>query len=123
MERWCASQRFACSACHPVGRLHHRATRDRAAASRQALCGPFRLGLALNAWAAFMFALRRVLRDEGAVVPAVLGGIVYCFFYPLPYLPETVHNVPVAVADYDSSPLSREFERNLDATREVRISR
>lgn len=69
-----------------------------------------------------MFALRSVLRDEGAVVPAVLGGIVYCFFYPLPYLPETVHNVPVAVADYDSSPLSREFERNLDATREVRIS-
>jgi ABC-2 type transport system permease protein len=76
----------------------------------------------LNAWAAFGFALRSVLRDEGAVVPAVLGGIVYCFFYPLPYLPETVRNVPVAVADYDSSPLSREFARDLDATREVQVS-
>jgi ABC-2 type transport system permease protein len=76
----------------------------------------------LNAWAAFRFALRTVLRDEGAVVPAVLGGIVYCFFYPLPYLPETVRNVPVAVADYDSSPLSREFARDLDATREVQVS-
>lgn len=76
----------------------------------------------MNAWAAFRFALRSVLRDEGAVVPAVLGGIVYCFFYPLPYLPETVRNVPVAVADYDSSSLSREFARDLDATREVQVS-
>jgi ABC-2 type transport system permease protein len=76
----------------------------------------------LNAWAAFQYALRSILLDKGAVVPAVLGGIVYSFFYPLPYLPETVRNIPVAVADYDLSPLSREFERDLDATREVRVS-
>ena len=80
------------------------------------------MGAALTAWGAFQHALAAVLRDKGAVVPAVLGGIVYCFFYPLPYLPETVRNVPVAVADYDASPLSRQFERDLDATREVRVS-
>jgi ABC-2 type transport system permease protein len=66
--------------------------------------------------------MRSVLGDKGAVVPAVLGVVVYCFFYPLPYLPEVVQNVPVVVADYDASPLSREFERNLDATREVRVT-
>lgn len=76
----------------------------------------------MTAWAAFRYALRAVLLDKGAVVPAVLGGIAYCFFYPLPYLPQTVRNIPVAVADYDSSALSREFERDLDATREVRVS-
>src|ERR1700675_1553254 len=75
----------------------------------------------MNLWQAFKCALRSVLRDKGAVVPAVLGIIVYCFFYPLPYLPEVVRDIPVAVADYDASPLSRQFERDLDATREVRV--
>src|ERR1700675_3216119 len=75
----------------------------------------------MNLWQAFKCALRSVLRDKGAVVPAVLGIIVYCLFYPLPYLPEVVRDIPVAVADYDASPLSRQFERDLDATREVRV--
>jgi ABC-2 type transport system permease protein len=76
----------------------------------------------VNAWSAFRFSLRSVLLDKGAAVPAVLGVIVYCFFYPLPYLPEVVQHIPVAVADYDLSPLSRQFTRDLDATREVRVS-
>ena len=76
----------------------------------------------MNAWNAFKYTLKSVLFDKGAVVPAVLGGIVYCFFYPLPYLPQVVRNVPVIVADYDASPLSRQFERDLDATREVRVT-
>src|SRR5215475_8240494 len=73
----------------------------------------------MSAWAAFCHTVRSVLLDKGALLPAVLGGIVYCFFYPLPYLPETVRNIPVVVADYDASPVSREFARNLDATRDV----
>jgi ABC-2 type transport system permease protein len=80
------------------------------------------MGFAMNAWDAFKYTLKSVLLDKGAVVPAVLGGIVYCFFYPLPYLPQVVRNVPVIVADYDVSPLSRQFERDLDATREVRVT-
>jgi ABC-2 type transport system permease protein len=76
----------------------------------------------MKACQAFQCALRSVLADKGAVVPAVLGVIVYCFFYPLPYLPEVVQHVPVIVADYDASPLSRQFERNLDATREVTVT-
>jgi len=75
----------------------------------------------MKVWEAFRYTLRSILGDKGAVVPAVLGGIAYCFFYPLPYLPEVVRNLPVAVADYDASRLSRQFERNLDSTREVRV--
>ena len=76
----------------------------------------------MSTWQAFKYAMGSVLLDKGAVVPAVLGGIVYCFFYPLPYLPEVVQHIPVVVADYDASPLSRQFERDLDATREVRVA-
>ncbi len=76
----------------------------------------------MNFWQAFKIALLGVLRDKGAVVPMVLGGLVYSFFYPLPYRPEVVEHVPVIVADYDASPLSRQFERDLDATRAVRVT-
>jgi ABC-2 type transport system permease protein len=76
----------------------------------------------VNAWQAFKFTLRSVLLDKGAVVPAVLGWIIYAFFYPLPYRPEVVQQVPVIIADYDASPLSRQFERDLDSTREVQVS-
>jgi len=76
----------------------------------------------VNFWQAFKIALLGVLRDKGAVVPMVLGGLVYSFFYPLPYRPEVVEHVPVIVADYDASPLSRQFERDLDATRAVRVA-
>jgi ABC-2 type transport system permease protein len=62
-----------------------------------------------------------ILADKGPVVPAILGMVVYCFFYPLPYLPQTVRDVPVAVVDQDASELSRSLVRNLDATRDVRV--
>ena len=76
----------------------------------------------MNFWQAFKITLLGILRDKGAVVPAVLGGLVYSFFYPLPYRPEVVGHVPVIVADYDASPLSRQFERDLDATRAVHVA-
>jgi len=76
----------------------------------------------MNAGLAFRYALRSVLTDKGAVLPAVLGVILYCFFYPLPYLPQVVQHVPVVVADYDASSLSRELERNLDTSRELSVT-
>lgn len=75
----------------------------------------------MSAWQAFKCVMRGVLLDKGPVVPAVGGIIVYCFFYPLPYLPEVVRNTPVMVADYDASPMSRKLSRDLDATRSVRV--
>jgi len=76
----------------------------------------------MNAWQAFRWTLRSVFFDKGALIPAVGGMLLYCFFYPLPYLPETVQAVPVVVADYDASPMSRQLARDLDATEAVRVS-
>lgn len=75
----------------------------------------------MNALQAFQWTLRSVLLDKGAVVPAVAGILLYFVFYPLPYKPETVRSVPVVVADYDASPMSRQLERDLDATQSVRV--
>jgi ABC-2 type transport system permease protein len=73
----------------------------------------------MNAWQALLWTLRSIVFDKGAVLPAVGGVIVYFLFYPLPYLPEVVRDVPVVVADYDASPLSRQIERDLDASQAV----
>ena len=75
----------------------------------------------MNAWRSFLWTLRSVFFDKGAVVPAVGGILLYFVFYPLPYKPETVNTVPVVVADYDSSPMSRQLRRDLDATEAVRV--
>ena len=74
----------------------------------------------------FLDAFRRsvgaIVRDKGPVMPATVAVVVYCFLYPLPYLPQTVRDIPVAVADADTSALSRELARNLDATRELEVA-
>jgi ABC-2 type transport system permease protein len=69
----------------------------------------------------FRLAALGVLRDLGAFVPAVVGVIFYCMLYPLPYLPEAVHRIPVAVVDADASELSRRLERNLDAAQDLQV--
>ena len=75
----------------------------------------------MSAWQAFVWTLRSVFFDEGPVVPVVGGVLLYFVFYPLPYKPETVHAVPVVVADYDASRMSHQIERDLDATEAVRV--
>ena len=67
-------------------------------------------------------ALAGVLGDPGPLLPAVIGIVVYAFFYPLPYLPQVVRELPLAVVDADASPLSRELARELDATPELHVS-
>jgi ABC-2 type transport system permease protein len=58
---------------------------------------------------------RRVARDPGAVL--VLAGAIflYAFFYPIPYLPQVLREVPIAVVDEDQKPLSRQLARMADA--------
>ena len=75
----------------------------------------------MSAWQALKWTLRSVFFDQGPSGAAVVGVVAYCFFYPLPYLPEVVGSVPVVVADYDSSPMSRKIERDLDATQTVQV--
>jgi ABC-2 type transport system permease protein len=76
----------------------------------------------MSPWRSFLWALRSVLLDKGAAGPAVGGVVLYLFFYPLPYKPEVVRDVPVIVADYDGGSMSRELERALGATQTIRVA-
>jgi ABC-2 type transport system permease protein len=76
----------------------------------------------MSAWQAFVWTLRSVLFDKGPMTPAVVGVIVYSFYYAVPFAPEVTSAVPVTVADYDASPMSRQIARDLDATQGVRIT-
>lgn len=60
--------------------------------------------------------------DAGALMILVLGALVYAFFYPLPYLPQVVREVPVVAVDRDGSALSRQLIRMADATDAVEVS-
>ena len=75
----------------------------------------------MTAWQAFKCVARGVFLDKGPFMPAVVGIVVYCFFYPLPYAPQNVRDLPVIVADYDASPMSRQLGRDLDATEAVKV--
>jgi ABC-2 type transport system permease protein len=62
-------------------------------------------------WRSFAAMWRAMLADTGALMLLFAGGIVYSFFYPLPYAREAVQQVPVAVVDQDRSALSRQITR------------
>lgn len=63
------------------------------------------------AWRAFLLTWQAILRDKAALLLFFISGIVYSFFYPLPYSSETVRRVPVAIVDQDHSALSRQLIR------------
>jgi ABC-2 type transport system permease protein len=63
----------------------------------------------------FVATWRAMLGDFGALLLLFVGGIIYSFFYPLPYAHETVQRVPVAVVDQDHSALSRQIIRYVQA--------
>lgn len=58
---------------------------------------------------------RRVVRDPGALLVLAGAIVLYSFFYPLPYLPQVLREVPIAVVDEDETPLSRQLARMADA--------
>lgn len=62
-------------------------------------------------WAGFTGTWRAMLADKGALMLLFVGGVIYSFFYPLPYAHEVVQQVPVAIVDQDHSPLSRQIVR------------
>lgn len=62
-------------------------------------------------WKAFLSTWRAMLTDKGALTLLFVGGVLYSFFYPLPYTKEVVQRVPVAVVDQDRSSMSRQLTR------------
>jgi len=65
----------------------------------------------------------RVFRDPGALLILVGAVVIYAFFYPIPYLPEVLKKVPIAVVDLDRSALSRRLIRMVDAHDLVSVAR
>jgi len=65
--------------------------------------------------------LRRIAADPGALLILVGAVVLYAFFYPLPYLPEGLKEVPTVVVDLDGTPLSRQLVRMADAQELVRV--
>ena len=74
------------------------------------------------ALAAFAEQAARLWRDRGALLVLVGAVVLYAFFYPIPYLPEVLKKVPVAVVDLDRSPLSRRLVRMTDAHELIRVA-
>ncbi len=64
---------------------------------------------------------RRVFLDWGVLIITVVAVVVYSFFYPVPYTPEVLRDVPVAIVDGDRSAMSRALARMIDAHENVRI--
>lgn len=65
---------------------------------------------------------RALLADKGAFLLLLLAGILYSFYYPLPYSNETVANVPYAIVDLDQSASSRQLIRALSASPNLRLT-
>ena len=70
----------------------------------------------------FLFELGSVFRDSGALLILVGGVAIYSLVYPLPYAPEVLREVDVAVVDLDRTALSRQLVRLADAAPEVRVT-
>lgn len=68
----------------------------------------------LNTW-------RLIFKDKGAILLLFVAGLIYSFFYPLPYHYEQVESVPAIFIDQDQSPSSRGLRRLLMASPNIHI--
>jgi len=64
---------------------------------------------------AFLGEYRRIFTDAGALLILVAALVLYAFFYPIPYTPQVLKEIPVAVVDLDRTEMSRRLTRLLDA--------
>lgn len=65
--------------------------------------------------------LRSILKNP-AILLTVFGGVIfYTFLYPLPYIKQLPKEQHVVVVNLDNSQLSRQLERMVDATPEVKL--
>jgi len=51
----------------------------------------------------------------------VVAGVLYAFYYPTPYINQTVSKVPVAVVDLDNTAMSRELTRMATAAQQIEV--
>lgn len=59
--------------------------------------------------------------DPAAVLLLVVAGLLYAFYYPTPYIYQTVSKVPVAVVDLDHSGMSRQLTQMAKAAQQIEV--
>jgi ABC-2 type transport system permease protein len=65
----------------------------------------------------------RAIFSNSAVLLTIFGGVIfYSFLYPLPYLQQTPREQEITVVNLDNCQLSRQLERMVDATPQVKIA-
>ncbi len=64
-----------------------------------------------------------IIKDRNVLLLVLIGPIVYSIYYPFPYSPEVVRNIPVAIADLDHTSLSRELIRLANASPDIKVTR
>ena len=70
----------------------------------------------------FVDELRAIFSDKGVLFIFAAGLAIYSSYYPLPYSPEVVKELPVAAVDQDGSSLSRKLMQWVHATEEIKLS-
>lgn len=59
--------------------------------------------------------------DAAAVLLLVVAGVLYAFYYPTPYMNQTVSKVPVAVVDLDRTVMSRQLTQMSAAAQQIDV--
>lgn len=72
------------------------------------------LNVAFTEWKLFF-------TDPAAVLLLVVAGLLYAFYYPTPYIYQTVSKVPVAVVDLDHSEMSRQLTQMAMAAQQIEV--
>ena len=64
----------------------------------------------------------KTILSNPVIVLTVFGGVImYSFLYPLPYLEQIPREQEISVVNLDNSQVSRQLERMVDATSQVKI--
>ncbi len=69
----------------------------------------------------FQHELRAVYTNPAVVLTVFVGIVFYSFLYPQPYAQQVPRNLPLVVANLDNSQMSRELERMVNATPQIKI--
>ena len=73
-------------------------------------------------WHVWLKEYGHIFADRGILLIFFGAIVIYPFFYSLPYLPEVLREVPVAVVDLDNSAMSRKLVRMLDAHENLAVA-
>jgi ABC-2 type transport system permease protein len=69
----------------------------------------------------FLFELKAILNDKGAILILFIAVIVYPVIYSIVYMKENVTSMPIAVVDQDRTDSSRKYAQMLNASAEVDV--